>query len=250
MMRSYLSTFTPGKSLTAAPKLKNRFIVDPRIKTSNREVRKKKALNFIKEGTYVKRAEEMRTKSVRDQISQATLAPSSEAAAIPAASATAKTDADTTGVATTDNTPIQDPSALPPPPHNPTPLMEWWDFDLLPAEVAQDAREGAFDEDMSYENVSLENCITKEWGRRAGVTRSVIEHPVIVERNKLPPPKPLPLMLTKKVGICAGVERRSGRRSGARTVRSARRRSGFASRRVCCRSRSRRWACSNSVRAS
>ena len=59
MMRSYLSTFTPGKSLTAAPKLKNRFIVDPRIKTSNREVRKKKALNFIKEGTYVKRAEEM-----------------------------------------------------------------------------------------------------------------------------------------------------------------------------------------------
>ena len=46
-MRSYLSTFTPGKSLTAAPKLKNRFIVDPRIKTSNREVRKKKALNFI-----------------------------------------------------------------------------------------------------------------------------------------------------------------------------------------------------------
>ena len=113
MMRSYLSTFTPGKSLTAAPKLKNRFIVDPRIKTSNREVRKKKALNFIKEGTYVKRAEEMRTKSVRDQISQATLAPSSEAAAIPAASATAKTDADTTGVATTDNTPIQDPSALP-----------------------------------------------------------------------------------------------------------------------------------------
>ena len=40
--------------------------------------------------------------------------------------------------------------------------MEWWDFDLLPAEVAQDAREGAFDEDMSCENVSLENCITKE----------------------------------------------------------------------------------------
>lgn len=246
-MRSYLSTFTPGKSLTAAPKLKNRFIVDPRIKTSNREVRKKKALNFIKEGTYVKRAEEMRTKSVRDQISQATLAPSSEARA---ASATANTDAGSAGVATTENTPIQDPSALPPPPHNPTPLMEWWDFDLLPAEVAQDAREGAFDEDMSYENVSLENCITKEWVRRAGVTRSVIEHPVIVERNKLPPPKPLPLMLTKKVGIWVGVERRSGRRSGARTARSARRRSAFASRRACCRSRSRRWACGGGVRAS
>ena len=27
----------------------------------------------------------------------------------------------------------------------------------------------------------------------------MVEHPVIVERNKLPPPKPLPLMLTKKV---------------------------------------------------
>lgn len=30
---------------------------------------------------------------------------------------------------------------------------------------------------------------------------SVIEHPIPVERNKLPPPKPLPLMLTKSVTI-------------------------------------------------
>ena len=29
----------------------------------------------------------------------------------------------------------------------------------------------------------------------------MVEHPVIVERNKLPPPKPLPLMLTKKVRV-------------------------------------------------
>ena len=158
VMCSYLSTFTPGKNPTAAPKLKNRYIMDPRIKTSNREVRKKKALNFIKEGTYIKRAEEMRTKSVRDQISQATLAQTSEAAnAAPDAVREAKDV-----VLGTENTPIQDPSALPPPPHNPTPLMEWWDFELLPAEVAQDAREGAFDEDMNYDNVSLENCITKE----------------------------------------------------------------------------------------
>lgn len=35
------------------------------------------------------------------------------------------------------------------------------------------------------------------------VIRRVVEHPVIVERNKLPPPKPLPLMLTKKVGSSA-----------------------------------------------
>lgn len=237
VMCSYLSTFTPGKNPTAAPKLKNRYIMDPRIKTSNREVRKKKALNFIKEGTYIKRAEEMRTKSVRDQISQATLAQTSEAAnAAPDAVREAKDV-----VLGTENTPIQDPSALPPPPHNPTPLMEWWDFELLPAEVAQDAREGAFDEDMNYDNVSLENCITKECVLGVRIRRSVIEHPVIVERNKLPPPKPLPLMLTKKVGISVTMKDRSGRRSVARIVRNARRRSAFAFKQACCRSPSRRW---------
>ena len=152
---------------------------------SNRDARKKKALTFIKEGTFIKRAEEMRTKSARDQISQATLASEQQVAA------------------SVENTPIQDPSALPPPPHNPTPFMEWWDFDLLPEDVAKDAKEGDFDEDMTYENVSLDNCITKEWSLLLSFICRVIEHPVLVERNKLPPPKPLPLMLTKKVLISA-----------------------------------------------
>ena len=184
----YLSTFTPGKKPTSTPKLKNRAIVDPRIKVSNRDARKKKALTFIKEGTFIKRAEEMRTKSARDQISQATLASEQQTAS------------------SVENTPIQDPSALPLPPHNPTPLMEWWDFDLLPEDVAKDAKEGDFDEEMNYENVSLDNCITKECAFLLSLTGRVIEHPVLVERNKLPPPKPLPLMLTKKVPIWVVVE--------------------------------------------
>ena len=39
----------------------------------------------------------------------------------------------------------------------------------------------------------------------------MIEHPVIVERNKLPPPKPLPLMLTKKVRMINNIENRKER---------------------------------------
>ena len=84
--------------------------------------------------------------------------------------------------------------------------MEWWDFDLLPEDVAKDAMEGDFDEEMNYENVSLDNCITKECAFLLSLTGRVIEHPVLVERNKLPPPKPLPLMLTKKVPIWVVVE--------------------------------------------
>ncbi|KAK8823863.1 hypothetical protein WA538_001153, partial [Blastocystis sp. DL] len=165
----YLAAMGSGK-----PK-KNRFMQDPRIKLNPRDNRKKKALSFIKEGSIAKMAEEMRTKEARAMISQATISDTKEAE-VP------EEKKETT------ETPIVDPTALPPPPHYPVPVMEWWDFDFLPEDVAKSVKADEYEEELSFDMLSFDNCITKE----------VVEHPVIVERNKLPPPKPLPLMLTKK----------------------------------------------------
>lgn len=144
---SYLSTYSPSGS--SKPKLKNRAIMDPRIKTSLHDVRRKKEFNFIKEGTFLKRAEEMRAQEVRATISQATLAESAE----PKPVTEKKEDTET---------PIKDPTALPPPPHNPVPVMEWWDFDLLPEDISKAAKAGEYEEDVSFDMLSLDHCITKE----------------------------------------------------------------------------------------
>lgn len=179
----YLSTFTPGKGAKTAPKIKNRHIVDSRIKVANREVRRRKALNFVKEGSIVKFAEEVRKKAARALVSQTTLAETQEVE----------------GKEEKETSPIQDPSALPPPNHYTVPDMEWWDYDFLPDAICKEVKENRYVGELSYDMVCLENCITKEYGSFQLLIDSVIEHPIPVERNKLPPPKPLPLMLTKAV---------------------------------------------------
>ena len=127
-------------------------MIDPRIKISSRETRRKNALNFVKEGTYIKRAEEMRNKTARALMSQQTLAE-----AVKSESAKAEESEHPS-----EDVSLQDGSALPPPPHNPVPVMEWWDYDLLPAEIAVAAREGKYDGDLEYSMLSFDNCITKE----------------------------------------------------------------------------------------
>lgn len=191
-MCSYLSTCSPSGS--SKPKLKNRAIMDPRIKTSLHDVRRKKEFNFIKEGTFLKRAEEMRAQEVRATISQTTLAETIE----PKSVTEKKEEAET---------PIKDPTALPPPPHNPVPVMEWWDYDLLPEDISKAAKAGEYEDDVSFNMLSLDHCITKELLLIYLLISRVIEHPVVVERNKLPPPKPLPLMLTKKVRMKRIIEK-------------------------------------------
>ena len=142
----YLSTFTPGKGVKVAPKIKNRHIVDSRIKIANREIRRHKALNFVKEGSIVKFAEEVRKKAARALVSQTTLAETQE-------------------VEKKEETvlsPIQDPSALPPPNHFTVPDMEWWDYDFLPADICKEVKENHYVGELSYDMLRLENCITKE----------------------------------------------------------------------------------------
>ena len=125
---------------------------DPRIKVTNRDIRRKKALNFVKEGTFTKRAEEMRAKEVRAMVSQTTLADAAVAQ---------KEDQDKM-MEEEQDTPIKDPMAMPPPPHNPVPVMEWWDYDLLPSEIAQSVKEDTYEGEVTWEMLNLDHCITKE----------------------------------------------------------------------------------------
>ena len=122
---------------------------DPRIKLNPRDNRKKKALSFIKEGSIAKMAEEMRTKEARAMISQATISDTKEAE-VP------EEKKETT------ETPIVDPTALPPPPHYPVPVMEWWDLDFLPEDVAKSVKADEYEEELSFDMLSFDNCITKE----------------------------------------------------------------------------------------
>ena len=128
---------------------KNRFMQDPRIKLNPRDNRKKKALSFIKEGSIAKLAEEMRTKEARAMISQATISDTKEAEVPEERKETTET-------------PIVDPTALPPPPHYPVPVMEWWDFDFLPEDVAKSVKADEYEEELSFDMLSFDNCITKE----------------------------------------------------------------------------------------
>ena len=153
---SYLSTFTPGKGTKAAPKIKNRLIVDSRIKIANREVRRHKALKFVKEGSIVKFAEEVRKKAARALVSQATL---TEAQAQDDQAGQQASDAKEV---TSPTTPIQDPSALPPPNHYTVPDMEWWDYDFLPADICKEVKANQYMGELSYDMLQMEHCITRE----------------------------------------------------------------------------------------
>lgn len=124
------------------------MVVDSRIKTSNREVRGHKALNFIKEGSIVKFAEESRKKAARALVSQATLA---------------EVQPKPEGEEEKQNTPIQDPSSLPPPNHYSVPDMEWWDYDFLPEAICKEVKDNHYIGELSYSMCQLENCITKEY---------------------------------------------------------------------------------------
>ena len=124
---------------------------DPRIKVGNRDLRGRKALNFVKEGTFTKRAEEMRTQEARAKVSQTTLA--DVMAMQTEETAEKKEDQPITTL---------DPTALPPPPHNPVPIMEWWDYDLLPSEISQQVKEDQYEGDISFDMLNFDNCITKE----------------------------------------------------------------------------------------
>lgn len=151
LITRYLSTFTPGKGAKEVPKIKNRRIVDSRIKIANREVRRQKALNFVKEGSIVKFAEEVRKKAARAQVSQTTLAQTPTET---------EDKPEETGKA--ESTPIQDPSALPPPNHYSVPDMEWWDYDFLPADISQSVKENHYLGELNYDMLSMDHCITKE----------------------------------------------------------------------------------------
>lgn len=160
-------------------KLKNRSLLDPRIKVSSRDVRRKNALTFIKQGTYTKLAEEMRSKTARALVSKQTLAEALKPE-IPADSQAPET-------------PIPDATSLPPPPHNPVPAMEWWDADFLPAELRESVRDGSFTGSFggsdAWSSLRFDLCLTKD----------VVEHPVPVERNRLPAETAPVVMYTKKV---------------------------------------------------
>ena len=124
---------------------------DPRIKVGNRDLRGRKALNFVKEGTFTKRAEEIRAQEARAKVSQTTLA---DAMAM-------KTDENTEKKEDQPSSVI-DPKALPPPPHNPVPIMEWWDYDLLPSDISQQVKEDQYEGEISFDMLNFDNCITKE----------------------------------------------------------------------------------------
>lgn len=153
LISRYLSTFTPGKGAKEVPKIKNRRIVDSRIKIANREIRRHKALNFVKEGSIVKFAEEVRKKAARAQVSQSTLAQTQTQT---------QTQDKPEETGKVESTPIQDPSALPPPNHYPVPDMEWWDYDFLPAEICQEVKDNHYMGELHYDMLSLDHCITKE----------------------------------------------------------------------------------------
>ena len=117
---------------------------DPRIKIGNRDLRGRK-------GTFTKRAEELRAQETRAKVSQTTLA---DVMAM-------KTDENAEKKEDQLGTLI-DPTALPPPPHNPVPVMEWWDYDLLPSDISQQVKEDQYEGDISFDMLSFDNCITKE----------------------------------------------------------------------------------------
>lgn len=205
LTRSYLSSQNTTKA-GFKNKLKNRSLLDPRIKVVSRDARRKNALAFIKKGTYTKLAEEMRNKTARALVSKQTLAEALKPE-IPADSHSSETPTAETS------------TSLPPPPHNPVPVMEWWDAAFLPAELADAVKDGSFagsfDGSDPWASLRFDQCITKEWSRLAPLTRSVIEHPVPVERNRLPAETAPVVMYTKKVS--------AGRRSDRKERKKERR---------------------------
>ena len=158
----YLSA---GKT-KAAPKIKNRLITDTRIKVGNRDARRFKSLNFIKEGSIVKYADELRRKEARAQVSQSTIdqqEQEQEQQAQQAQQAQQEEEQkEKKEEETVDISPIQDPTALPPPNHYPAPEIEWWDYDFLPAEIAEEVKADRYMGDLSFDMLSIDNCITRE----------------------------------------------------------------------------------------
>lgn len=151
MIFRYLASLNATKA-SFKSKLKNRSLLDPRIKIASRDARHKNALTFIKKGTYTKLAEEMRNKTARALVSKQTLAEVLKP----------EIPADTQA----SETPIPDVTSLPPPPHNPVPIMEWWDAAFLPAELSESVKDGSFDGSFDgsevWSSLRFDLCITKE----------------------------------------------------------------------------------------
>lgn len=97
----------------------------------------------------MKFAEEVRKKAARAQVSQTTLAQT-------------ETEDKPEETGKDESTPIQDPSALPPPNHYSVPDMEWWDYDFLPADISQSVKENHYIGELNYDMLSMDHCITKE----------------------------------------------------------------------------------------
>ncbi|CAH0489532.1 unnamed protein product [Peronospora farinosa] len=182
-------------------------VVDPRLKTVKRETRARKTFNFVKQGTYVKQAEQVRARDAKKMMAGFTSGRNPRGyqkeliVPIDDDANTVLDNSDTTSTMEFDNIDV------PPQPETCTPDIEWWDVEYLP----KDKRAIVDKYGFIKANVRKENPVAivtyADMKLKYCGTAHVIEHPVrlnlIVKHDDTP--VAVPLMLT-------GAERKKMRR--------------------------------------
>ncbi|DAZ95508.1 TPA: hypothetical protein N0F65_001847 [Lagenidium giganteum] len=172
--------------------------LDPRLRVTKRETRATKSLNFVKQGTYVKQAEQVRAREAKKMLAgftsgrnprgyeQASIVPMDEVDDGAEATAGQPTAMEVHDV----DVPLR--------PDFTTPDVEWWDVDYLPKEqrdvmdkfgfIKHTARKENPDVRVDYNDMKLKCCGTSH----------VIEHPARLNSmvKKDEGPIAIPLMLT------------------------------------------------------
>ena len=168
------------------------LFIDPRLSISNKrsEIRAKKSLSFVEEGTYVQQEQEIRAKEERKIVSGYASGRKAIERAHRLNENKTSTD-DDNAMDTTIDEAVDDDVEIPPPADGGVvPILEWWDEAYIAKTIREDRKKIKANYSIDdYELLQLSNV--KTW--------KYVQHPVAIkplggEKVEVP----LPMFLTKK----------------------------------------------------